>query len=415
MNQPKIVHLVAGELNGGAARGAYWLHRGLLSSGARSLILTSSSVTLGEPEIISINNDENHSLIKHYKSEEARLLSRYPNKAEGLFSSGFGGLDLTSNDFIRDADIVHLHWVNGSFFDFQGLNAIGKPIVWTLRDMWPMTGGCHYSFECRRFENDCGCCPLLGSDKKEDLSSKVQRRKSALFPADINFVGISHWIAQQAKASKLLGDKAISIIHNCIDCSAFFPVEQSLAREILGLKTSKRVLLIGATRLKDPYKGFNLLKNVLSHLNKEHFYLLFFGASSENDIRDLGFEYKRLGYLYDNISMRVVYSAADVFLCTSIIEAFGKTVAEAMACGTPAISFDNSGPAEIIKHKTTGYIAKSFDVSDFVQGVYYICDENNQSRLKRKSVERARETFDKDVIAERYLRLYFSLMKGHRK
>ena len=411
MNQLKIVHLVAGELTGGAARGAYWLHRGLLASNVQSTILTSSKITFGEPEIVSVNNNENRSLINTYTIEEAELISHYPDKKEGLFSSGYWGLDLSQNDVLKDADIVHLHWVNSHFFDFTQLRNLNKPIVWTLRDMWPMTGGCHYSYECRQFESECGNCPLLGGQKEQDLSTEVQRRKRSLFPTDVHFVGISEWISQQARKSKLLGKRTISTIYNCVDCSNFFPVEKTMARKALGLTTSKKVLLIGATRLKDRYKGFDLLKEILNKLDKNQFYLMVFGASNESDIQDFGFEYKRLGYLYDEISMRIVYSASDVFLCTSTIEAFGKTVAEAMACGTPAVSFDNSGPREIIEHKVTGYVAKSFEIDDFIEGIFYVCCSFNEQSLRYNSVKRIAENFDNTVIAKRYIDLYRSLKK----
>lgn len=407
MKKLKVVHLVAGNLSGGAARGAYWLHKGLLAQGVDSVLITSGANTLGEPEIISIATASKTQYELH-KQAERQVLAKYPNKKDGLFSTGYYGFNFETIPAFQHADIIHLHWVNNNFLDIEHLQYFNKPVVWTLRDMWPMTGGCHYALDCERYKTDCGNCPQLGSEKQSDLSTEVQQRKLALFPKDIHYVGISGWVSEQAKQSSLLKDRCISTIANCIDTDEFFPLDKSMARKALAIQSSKKILLIGASRIKDTYKGYDILIKVLQELNKDDYFLVVFGASNENDIKDFGFEYIRLGYLYDTVSMRLVYSAADVFLCTSIQEAFGKTVAESMACGTPVVCFDSSGPGEIVEHCISGYKARAFDVDDMVSGIHKVCFTKNYQEISLAAIRRVCENYSKELAAKKYIELYLN-------
>ncbi|KFZ36537.1 hypothetical protein HR45_15480 [Shewanella mangrovi] len=408
----KVVHLIAGNINGGAARGAYWLHKGLLEQGIDSTIITSSELTLGEPEIIGILNEENKELYKNNLQSEKKILSEYSNKSAELFSTGLFGFKLKSLDKIKKSDIIHLHWVNDNFLDISELSLFNKPIIWTLRDMWPITGGCHYAINCERYKSKCGKCPLLGSEIESDLSEFVQQRKEDLLPKDIYYVGISKWITEQARLSQILRGKKVSTIANCIDTLEYFPIDKSQSRSILGINTPKKIILIGATRIKDSYKGFNLLKNVLGNLDKEKYFLAVFGAVNDADISQFGFEYKRFGYLYDTVSLRLVYSASDVFLCTSTLEAFGKTVAESMSCGTPVVCFDCCGPSEIVEHNTSGYKAKPYDTQDMVNGINHICFSPNYKDISSSANKRILNFFDKSKAAEKYAKLYLSIKSG---
>ncbi|GGO73872.1 glycosyltransferase [Bowmanella pacifica] len=409
-NDIKVVHLIAGSLSGGAARGAYWLHKGLLKEGVNSRIITSSTITLGEAEITSVAKGRGIAKYQANKEAERLLLSSYPNRKNELFSSGMFGYDLFDLDVFNEADIVHLHWINDNFIDISIIREIEKPIVWTMRDMWPMTGGCHYAVDCDKYVDGCGKCPLLKSDIERDLSTEIQLYKSIHFPSRIQFVGISNWLSDLANKSWVMNGKAIRTIHNCIDTESFLPISKSVAREILGLATRKRIIVFGASRVNDYYKGFSFIKQTLNLLNKEKYYLLIFGASYEEDFSNLGFEYKRLGYLNDILSMRIAYSSGDVFLCASIIEAFGKTVAESMACGTPVVCFDNAGPGEIVEHKISGYKAKPFSAQDMAKGIEYLCFSCDINMMSSASHSRIKNFFSCTKIAPIYKELYKSML-----
>ena len=229
----KILHLVAGELNGGAARGAYWLHAALRELGVDSRILGNARDIDGYESVDSVAN----SGLGKIKVAVSRRIGRAPirlyrGRREIDFNTGFDGVDITRHSAYVSADLVHLHWVNG-LVGVKALRKIEKPIVWTLRDMWPMTGGCHHSLDCERFQDACGMCPQLGSTCEHDLTWLVLRRKQRAMPRHLRIVGLSRWLSDRARQSALLARFPISTIGNNIDTQAFTPFDKSLARRAL--------------------------------------------------------------------------------------------------------------------------------------------------------------------------------------
>ena len=363
----KILHIVSGDLNGGAARGAYWLHSGLKELNIDSKIFTNSKITLGDNSVVTINNSKKRKAINIIRGQLDNLFPLFYRKRKKIiFSSSFFGVDFTKTNEYKEADIVHLHWINGSFVNIKHLGKIEKSIVWTMRDMWPMTGGCHYAMECDKYKTGCGNCEQLNSHSSYDLSKFILNRKKKYLPKDMKIVGISHWLSDEAKKSELFKDYDVRTISNNIDSKEFFPVDKDIARKILGIKSSKKIILVGSTNLKDFYKGFDKYLEAIKQLDKEKYFLCFFGNVDKNVVSDLGFEYKSFGYLNDNISLRLIYSCANVFVAPSLMDAFGKTIAESMGCGTPVVCFDATGPKDIVTHKVDGYKVESFKSGDSV-------------------------------------------------
>jgi len=120
----------------------------------------------------------------------------------------------------------------------------------------------------------------------------------------------------------------------------------------------------------------------------------------------LGFGYKNFGFLYDLVSLRLLYSGADVFVAPSIMDAFGKTIAESMACGTPVVCFDVTGPKDIVTHKIDGYLAKPFDTDDLANGIEWIINNEDYDKLCRNAREKVLREFDSKVVARKYIKLY---------
>ncbi|WP_459824145.1 glycosyltransferase, partial [Desulfomicrobium salsuginis] len=331
----KVLHIVAGELSGGAARGAYWLHCGLREIGIESKILTNSRTTLGDNGVVSVTKSKKDKAFNFFRSHFDHMLAAFYAKREKfIFSSGIIGYDFTKNREYEEADIVHLHWINAGFIDMQHLKKVNKPMVWTMRDMWPMTGGCHYAMGCENYKIGCGNCKQLRSESGLDLSRFILWRKKKFLPKSIKIVGISNWLTEQAKASDLFKSYDIRTIHNNVSSNALYPIDKIIAKSILGIKTDKKVILAGATDLNSFYKGFSKYIEALKYLDKNQYYLCFFGRVDNSVVQSLGFEYTSFGFMYDNVSLMLIYSSADVFVAPSLMEAFGKTLAESMACGT---------------------------------------------------------------------------------
>lgn len=411
----KVLHIVAGGLDGGAARGAYWLHLGLISKGVDSKIFTDSEITFSDKNVITITKTKGDKLRKLFRENLDFLFTLFYRKRKNeIFSTGFFGVDFKKNQAYQEADVIHLHWINNNFINIRYLKDIQKPIVWTLRDMWPMTGGCHVAetLNCQNYLHGCGNCKLLGSSNRHDLSSIVFRRKRKFYNGKINLVGISNWITQKASESELFKNYSVSTIPNCIDTTQFLPVDKQIARQLLNIKTKKRIILTGATSQKYLYKGFAKYIEAINQLDRNKYFLLFFGKLNDDDVDLTGFEYMNLGFIHDNVALRIIYSSADVFIAPSLMEPFGKTLTESMACETPVVCFDATGPKDIVDHKINGYKALPFESEDLSKGVEWIIDNNIDNRIGKSARVKVLQEYSKEVIAQKYIHLYQQLLNG---
>jgi len=408
----KIIHLVSGELNSGAARGAYWLHRGLKNIGVESKLLTNSFDTLGDSDVESVADTFKNKIRSKIRSHLDGLPAKmYRRRKNVIFSTGLWGKEFFRSDLIGGADIVHLHWINAGFVNLKYLSRIKKPIVWTMRDMWPMTGGCHYTMGCDQYESGCGKCPQLASRCSLDLSKIVLSRKKKYLPKSMKIVGISSWLSECARRSSLFRDFDVRTISNNIDCSEFLPVEKNTARDILGIDRNVNVVLTGATSLKAFYKGFDKFLGALDFLPKENLHLVFFGRTDADALKEIKLPFTCLGFLYDTVALRIAYSAADLFVAPSIMDAFGKTIAESMACGTPVVCFDATGPKDIVDHKKNGFRAKPFDPEDLARGIEWILSGSDRyGELSKNARAKVLNMFDIDVIARKYKKLYSEIV-----
>jgi glycosyltransferase involved in cell wall biosynthesis len=227
----------------------------------------------------------------------------------------------------------------------------------------------------------------------------------------MKIVGISHWLSDEAKKSELFKDFDVRTISNNVNSNDFFPIDKKIAKEILGIKTNKKLILAGSTSLKDFYKGFGKYLRAINYLNKDKYLLCFFGNLDKNVTEKLQFEYKYFGFLYDNISLRLLYSASNVFVAPSIMEAFGKTIAESMSCGTPAVCFDTAGPKDIVTHKVDGYLAKPFDAIDLANGIEWVVNSENYDELCQNARAKVISKFDIVKVAAKYKDLYEDILK----
>ena len=272
--------------------------------------------------------------------------------------------------------------------------------------MWPFTGGCHHSFNCDKYRLNCGSCPVLASNRKQDLSSFVLRKKiKYLSVLPIQWVAISNWMRTRASSSAILKNKPISVIFSGIDCSVYKLNDKNKARVFFNLPSDKKIILIGAGNIRDEYKGFKYVLKSLNKIEKDYL-VVTFGAGTifEEEIPQKSIN---LGYIDNEKKLAKLYNSADVFLAPSIAEAFGKTFAEAQACGLPVICFDETGPADIIEHIRTGYLAEFKDQKDLLKGIQFCLNASfNRSYIGR----RAKKLFDVDQIIKQYIKNYHSLI-----
>lgn len=327
------------------------------------------------------------------------------------------GTDLSGHPSVKDADIIHLHWINQGFLslkDIEELVKLNKPIVWTMHDMWPCTSICHYAWGCERFHNECGKCPFLKSNSLHDLSYYVWKKKGFFKISSIQLVAVSSWLAEQAKKSSLTKDLEVVVIPNAIDVSVFSKKEKIEIRKKFSFPLDKKIVLMGAARLDDPIKGFEFLKDALNILScaRNDILLVLFGAIKNDKLffDHLTVPYLSLGLLSDNDQIAELYSAADVTVVPSFYETFGQTIIEAMACGCPAVSFNNSGQIDIIDHKLNGYLANYKDVNDLANGIRWVLEHEDRLALSDACVKKVQENYAEEVVANRYIKLYRQIL-----
>lgn len=412
----KVLHVVGGSLDGGAARGAVVLHEALLKRGVDSTLLCSrvlsncSSRTYFEIE----GNSWRRCLGFFYRKINSIRKAFYRRrKRDVVLNIGLLGADIQEWVRLLSPDILHLHWIGQAVMDIRKLDQLNIPVVWTLRDMWPVTGGCHYSLGCESFRVGCGKCPQLGSSSPDDITSSISDIKKNIFRRKkVEFVGISTWLTHLAESSYVLsGLNNTRTISNAIDTDVFFPSCAATARQRLGLPLERKIVAVGAQSLRDSYKGFSDAIRALNAASKEiDFLVVLFGKVSGEDLSGCGFEWKSLGFIKDDQILRDIYSASDVFLAPSRMEAFGKTIAEAMACGTPVACYGATGPKDIVIDGVTGVFARHLDATDLGTAVCRAFDLADRPETKDACQRVVLEKFSNVVAAKKYEELYRELL-----
>ena len=341
-----------------------------------------------------------------------RDLKIYPRKRESghwSFNLYYYPMAAVINSFA--ADIVHLHWVGDNFLPIREVPKIRAPIVWTLRDMWAFTGGCHYADDCLNYRDGCGNCPQLRYGARRDISWRVNRRKQRSWSRrPLTIVALSEWLAECALQSTLFKDKRIEVIGNPIDPQAFKPLDRFDARRAFNLPQEKRLILFGAVGgTGDPRKGYAYLQAALHNVSDSRaLEVVTFGSDSQEDLA-LALPSHQIGRLQDEVSLSLLYSACDVYVLPTLQEAQGKTLMEALACGTPCVTFDGSGASDVVQHRENGYLARSKDSADLLTGIEWVLAQSwSRQALHEGIVDR----YGVEHICERYILLYRSVLGG---
>jgi glycosyltransferase involved in cell wall biosynthesis len=406
------------DVEGGAARAAFRLHLGFHKIGLPSQMLVQNKRSDDRNVIAAPSKLAN-------KFEEIREtvynvpLRLYPRRNPGIFSTQWLPDSLLSKIQKIDPDIINLHWICKGFLQIETLPKLKKPIVWTLHDMWPFTGGCHYSEDCDRYTQSCGSCPQLHSHKESDLSRWVWQRKAKAWKnLNLTLVSPSVWLAKCANSSSLCKDFRVEVIPNGIDTQKYKPINRHWAREILNLPQDKQIVLFGgAGGTGDRWKGFNLLVPALQSLSKsgwnDRIELLVFGSSQPENPIELGFKAHYLGKLADDISLAIVYVAADVFVAPSVYDNLPNTVMEACACAIPSVAFNIGGLPDMIEHCSNGYLAKPYETEDLATGIAWVLENKERyQKLSASAREKAEREFTLELQARRYLSLYNEVLSN---
>lgn len=424
----RIVQINTLDVLGGAARAAYRLHRGLVSIGADSTYFVREKRTRDET-VRKFIPDPAPDAVAHRARCKAEFDSAYDaykatrSPEIEQFSPEF--VDRDENFFIQRprADIINLHWISG-FVDqhlFFTPERTDVPLVWTLHDMNPLTGGCHFDLYCGKWTSHCGACPLLGSQDEDDLSARIFNAKSGIFaawPADrLHIVGPSQWLMNQARASALLGKFDASCIPYSLEIDVFKPMGKSAARDALKLPQEARIVLFVAHQVRLARKGFQELVDALSLLpDRDNLLLLAVGDHRDSAPVAAPFRIANVKYIGDDAAMAALYSAADVVAVPSKQDNLPNTMLEAMSCGTPIVGFDVGGVPDMVKEGETGFLAPLGNVAA-LSGAFLAAfqDLDRLAAYGRRARALVEERHSPRAQASAYLALYERLIEASRR
>jgi glycosyltransferase involved in cell wall biosynthesis len=335
------------------------------------------------------------------------------NKRDDVFLSDLRS-DFSDNVFnYIKFDLLHLHWVNLEFLDFNFLKKVKQPIFWTLHDCWAFTGICHYFLKCENYKTSCNKCHYLNSPDKTDLSSIIWKKKSKIYSnLNLNIITPSKWLAESASKSSLFKKFKISVIPNTIDLSLYVKKDKKISTQHLLLTNSKFYIAFGAVNSTTDYvKGFKfLVSSVLSikdYLIREDISLIIFGSKSFDSKIFVDLKVLNIGFVNSEEIMVDIYNSSSVFLLPSLSENFSNSILESMACGTPVVAFNVGGNSDIIDHKINGYLARENDFNDFGKGIKW-CFENSE-RISFSARIRIADNYSFQKIAELHDKMYKSL------
>jgi glycosyltransferase involved in cell wall biosynthesis len=418
----KIAIISTSDIRGGAAIAASRLFTALKSGGndVRFLVRDklSESTSVSSLDTTSIQRGYNFFLFILERLHYAVFMRS--KELLFFFSPASVGRNIRSNKIIKDTDLVHLHWINQGFISLRGIKQLvrsGKKIVWTLHDMWAFTGGCHFSGECTNYQNSCGNCPFLRSPSKSDLSWRVWKRKKNVFSAgEICFVTCSHWLAERARESGLLGKMRIEVIPNPINTELYKPADQKSERAKHALPEDKFLILFGSANLNDKRKGFVFLKEALLLLYKNHpelhtkIGLVTFGKSTIGD--EIPFALYDKQFITDEETIASLYQCADVFMLPSLQDNLPNTIMESLASGTPVVAFKTGGIPEMISHGKTGYLADYKSPVDLYNGIKWIVNHKDPVFVRSQCREKVLNEYSEKIISSKYYALYNSLLSN---
>lgn len=410
----KVVHLCTSD-HGGAAQAAIRLHLQLKQAGLESYCFTKFNSGTQIEDHISLMRTKSFSHYVDYTLEHYILKNKFPpnsgySEDTVLFTSPHALHHVEKNRLINDADIIHLHWTS-HFIDYlHFFKAVKKPIVWTLHDMNPFTGGCHYSGDCIRFQSTCAGCPQIQNTTQPDLASTylAYKGKALHEQTNISIVTPSHWLNQLSSSSKLFHNYEHHHIRNGFNTSTFKVMDQSLNKVKFGIPQDKVNILFAAHSLKLKMKGFDLLIQALRSLPKELFHLTILGKNiGKEELKE--FHHLSLGHITNELTMAELYNAADVFVTPSLRDNLPNTIAEALLCGTPVIGFKVGGISEMIQNGVNGFFAEDTTVPALAHTIRRFLSKPDQ--FDRRFIhDQASELYNIERCANDYIKLYDQML-----
>tara|TARA_E500000081_G_scaffold154834_1_gene193114 strand:+ start:143 stop:3838 length:3696 start_codon:yes stop_codon:yes gene_type:complete len=317
-------------------------------------------------------------------------------------------------DWVKDADVINIHWTARflSIDNIAYLTNLGKPVVMTIRDMQPITGGCHFFHGCENWKSDCVSCPQL-FDNYEQYPLRALAAKRELYNFEnLTLVALSNHTKAILEQAPKFRNCHIELIPNSIELDVFKPMEQNQARQLLGLPLDRKIIGYVPSFSSD-VKGFKEVTEAFKIINQSSdddskpIVMLVGNKTPADDAICL--EKKSLGYISDNEKLALAYSAADVIVVPSLEETFSNTTAEAIACGTPVVGFKTGAIPDLAIDGITGFSIEIGDVNALAQALMRALETKFDVKEIRNF---ATERLDFPLQAKKYEQLFHRLKQS---
>ncbi|TXE17130.1 glycosyltransferase [Psychroserpens burtonensis] len=348
-------------------------------------------------------------LQKPKQSLKSRFLTQRQEGLE-LFTFPHSNFDVTTSPLYQEADIINLHWV-ANFLDYESFfRKNTKPVVWTLHDMNPFTGGQHYLETFLGVDESGNPIKRVLAEEETRVSNAnlMIKENSIKSTSNITVVTPSKWLCQAAKESDMFSAKKIYHIPYGLDSKVFQPRDRDYSRDILNIPKNKKVILFVADSISNHRKGYAYLKKALDMIKLDDVVLCAVGGkTSELESEKSAIE---LGLIYDERLMSIVYSAADVFVIPSLMDNLPNTVLESLMCGTPVIGFSVGGIPDMIEHNINGLLVDNISSQSLVKTIkqfFATIDNFNRSSIRTTAVKK----YDLAVQANAYTKLFEDILK----
>ena len=419
----RVLFINTSERIGGAAIAAYRLMDALKNNGIKAKMLVRDKRS---DQISVVELKKSWWKVWQFIWERIIIWKENHFKKHNLFAVDIAntGTDVTTLPEFQQADVIHLHWINQGMLSLNDIHKIiltGKPIVWTMHDMWPCTGICHHARDCNKYHDECNSCPYIyNGGRKNDLSNKVFLNKKALYKlAPITFVTCSKWLKEQASFSALLTGQQIIDIPNPINTNLFKPRNKIESRTKCKLPIDKKLILFGSIKITDKRKGIDYFIESCKLLVekypevKDEWGIVVYGKHSDQLISLLPFKVYALNYISSEKELVDVYNSVDIFVTPSLEENLPNTIMEAMACGTPCVGFHIGGIPEMIDHLHNGYVAEYKSAEDFANGIHWALTEGDYNTLSEEAYRKVVASYSEGAVAKRYIDIYNKKTGNH--
>lgn len=356
--------------------------------------------------------------------ERQRIYMRNGHTMENalMVSDASSGFKLWKHPWIKDADVIHMGWINQGLLSLKGLRKLaqlGKPLLWTTYDMWAFTGICHINHGCKRYMEGCGCCPMLHSNDPDDLSHKVWLKKKEIYKdSSIHFYTISEWVASLARKSPLLEGKKVGVLPPALALKDLITTPTEGYPSFDPVKTYRRIL-VKAPLLDDIPRNLQLTIDALNLIFDSdpeianNTGVIFVGQMMNPSLLDnLRFPTINMGLVTDMQLLRQLYASCDVVLSTTSWEVVGRTIIEGWASGCFPVSIGGGAEKAIIdKPGVNGFIADPTPESVAEHLIKALDTPHDREALRKEALER----YDVDHIAGDYIKIYESLIKAQKQ